>query len=414
MTRVQKTELERSNLRSQIAAELDKEESERDHQLLESLNTRAQNLEVEYRSALLAEAETNAVLPDDTERERGPDDQLLELRERLDFANYVKPALAGLPVIGGAELEYNQEIGLEDNQFPLELLGRGVMEERTKRDGDGSTNQNTWVDRAFGDSAASYMGVTMRSVNPGVQSVPLTTAGGTAVQRGRSEAVAESTYTFGLTELKPTRASINYKYTREDALRVPGYADAILRDMRMALPDAIDKMVFKGDSGANENSADIAGFQTLAIGEETMTQAEKVVALDWLKTLVEFVDGLYANDLGDLRIVKSVGTARLWDSHYANSAADNQTLGALLRANGVMSRTREGIDTNTTANKFGAYVGLSRNQMGTAVAAVWNAGELVRDRYTRAKNAEIVLTLHYFHDFKLVRPANYKRIKYVA
>lgn len=411
MTALQRAQLRQSEIRSKIAAELDKEDGERDHGELESLTQQAKNVEVELRAALVAEGENG--LPEDEEVPRGEDDKLLELRERIDFGRYLEAAVDGRGVRDGAELEYNQEVGLKDDYFPLELLAEDV-ELRTKRDGDAMTTQASWIDRVFASTAAARLGISMRSVNPGVASYPLTTAGGGPAQRGRGEAVAESTFTFTVDEMKPTRSSVHMKYTVEDAARVPGLADAIMRDMRMSMTEGIDRKIFLGDSGANENTADITGLQTAGITEFTLKQADKVKGDKVLEAYAGLIDGLYATSIGDLRIVNSVGTTRLWLSTIQNAAAENQTLSAFLMANGVSYGTREGIDTATANGDFGGYVGLRRGQSGTAIAAVWRGAQLIRDIYSGAKKGEVELVLHYLWNFKVIRTANYRRMKYVT
>ena len=70
-------------------------------------------------------------------------------------------------------------------------------------------------------SAARRVGVTFRSVSPGVAAYPVTTAGGSGVQRGRDEAVGESTYTIAVTEMKPSRNAVHGIYSIEDDMRIP-------------------------------------------------------------------------------------------------------------------------------------------------------------------------------------------------
>ena len=51
-----------------------------------------------------------------------------------------------------------------------------------------------------------------------------------------------------------------YLFSIEDNARLPGLADAIQRDMSAAMSETVDRVCFNGDSGANENSADITGL----------------------------------------------------------------------------------------------------------------------------------------------------------
>ena len=74
-------------------------------------------------------------------------------------------------------------------------------------------NQGSWLDRVFHDSAAMRVGISFRTVAPGVAAYPITTAGGAGVQRARTQAVAESTYTISVTELKPTRHAVHGIYS---------------------------------------------------------------------------------------------------------------------------------------------------------------------------------------------------------
>ena len=78
--------------------------------------------------------ETRTETPADT-----ADSKLLELRDSLQFGKYVAAALAGRPVLTGAEAEYNAEKGIMEGHFPMELLARSVegpLETRAIRDVD--------------------------------------------------------------------------------------------------------------------------------------------------------------------------------------------------------------------------------------------------------------------------------------
>ena len=122
------------------------------------------------------------------------------------------------------------------------------------------------------------LGINFESVPPGVTAHPVLTAGGSGEQRGRTQAAGEATYSFVVSELKPTRNAVHGIYSVEDHARVPGLSDAILRDMREGIVEKVDRTIFRGDATANEDTADIAGLETLTIGEETIKQSDKVKA----------------------------------------------------------------------------------------------------------------------------------------
>ena len=243
----------------------------------------------------------------------------------------------------------------------------------------------------------------------------MTTAGASAAQRGRTEAAADAAWTVGVTELKPSRNAVRLVFSIEDAARIPGLESALTRDLRAALVEGVDRAIFLGDDGANENGADITGLRTAAgLTEQTIKQADKVKGPETLTAFTGLVDGKHAMGLGDLRAVASVGAWRLWESTIINSAADNMTLAAFLRTAGLSWSARGEIETATTSGKFGAFVGLGRGIEGAGVAAVWEAGELIRDPYSGAAKGEVALTLSYLWNFGLPRASNFARLKFVA
>ena len=254
----------------------------------------------------------------------------------------------------------------------------------------------------------------MESVEAGVASYPVTTAGASAAQRGRSEDAADAAWAVGVTEIKPTRNAVRLVFSVEDAARIPGLEAALTRDLRMALTEGIDRAIFIGDAGASESSADITGLTTANITEATITQTNKVKGPETLTAFTGMVDGIHAASLGDLRVVAAIGAWRLWETTVINSGADNMTLAAFMREAGLSWSSRGSIEDNTANGDFGAFVGRSRGISGAAVAPVWEAGELIRDPYSAAAGGEVALTLSYLWGFALPRAANFQRVKFVT
>ena len=82
--------------------------------------------------------------------------------------------------------------------------------------------------------------------------------------------------------------------------------------------------------------------------------------------------------------------------------------------NGLNWVARGGIEANSAAGDFGAFVGLAKGIEGAAVAAVWDAGQLITDPYSNSKTGEVELTLNYLWNFKVIRTDSFKRLKFVA
>ena len=377
---------------------------------------RAATVAVEQEEAEQREAAKKGDKPEvDAEtRER------LELRGKVRLGRYVGFAM-DTRTPDGAEAEYNEALGIGGNRFPLELLAppEKRLEARATTTADTTTMPRRWVDRLFSETAAMRLGITMESVPVGSASFPVTTAGSSAAQRGRTEAAADGAWTIGVTELKPTRNAVRAVFSIEDAARIPGLESALTRDLRMALTEGIDRAIFIGDSGANENAADITGLNTAAnVTETTITQANKVKGKETLEAFVNMLDGKHATMLADLNIVAAVGAGRLWESTVLEVSSETasvfKTLAAFLRDAGLSWTIRGDVQDATGADNFGAFVGLQKGIDGAGVTAIWEAGELIRDPYTAAAGGSVNLTLCYLWNFGLPRPSNFRRVKFVA
>ena len=327
---------------------------------LDTIETGTPDLERQLRAATVAvEAEESeqreaAKAGAAGDLQDGEDRERAELRAKAKLGGYVSAAIEQRGA-AGAEAEFNAAIGIAGNRFPLELLAppeqrAARTEDREVTGADTATMPRTWLDRLFAETAAMRLGITMESVPVGAASFPVTTAGASAAARGKSQVAADAPWVVAVTELKPKRNATRLLFNLEDAARIPGLESALTRDLRMALTEGVDRSIFLGDATANPNAGDIVGLQTAVITETTLTQANKIKGPETLKAFTDLVDGIHANGLGDLNIV----------------------------------------------------------------AAVWEAGELIRDPYSGAAKGEVALTLCYLWDFGIPRTDNFARIKFVT
>ena len=379
-----------------------------------------EKLTTEYRAADVRRAAAIITESADLDAARAAGDLNVEQREldaigsNLQFGNYVAAAVE-MRAADGPEAEYNAGVGMSARQFPLAMLAPARVQMRATTNVDGQANQHSWLDRLFADSAAARLGISMESVAPGQAVYMTTTAGATGAQRSRSQAAAAAAWQVGVKTMEPKRNAVHAVYNIEDAARLPGLGDALRRDMGMALTDAIDVAVFVGDNGASTAADDITGLSGYAgLTEVTLTQANKIMADDTLKSFSDVVDGKHAMGLDDLNIVASVGSYRLWLSTIHAATVDNQTIAQFMMASGLSWGSREGIDENTANGDFGAFVSRARGLAGAGVAAVWNAGQMIVDEITGADTGEVKLTLNYLWQFDLPRASNFARLKYVS
>ena len=387
----------------------------------DALRTEFATTETQYRAALVAEQEAidsgranaGADTADTEARELRALESRASVREYLDscMGSYRSGGARGIDLRAGPALEFNTHLSLRPDEIPLRLLA--PPEVRAETDTDTTARPRRWLDRLFADTAAEFLGIMMESVEAGAATFPVTTSPATVTgaQRGREEAAAAGAWTIGATEFKPTRMGIHFQFAGEDAMRVPGLEDALVRDMRMALRERMDYVVFNGDDGANEDTADIDGLFDLAgLTEKTLSQANKLKWPESLKEFSDLVDGLHAEDISDVRTILSVGMNRLWRQTSANTNR-NESIAQVLRSNGLMWKARQGIATTTAAADFAAAVGLARGIEGAGVCPVWQGAELIRDKWTGAASGQVQLTLNAYWNFGLVRASNFARVK---
>ena len=359
----------------------------------------------------------------DKTKDKGTDPETrerLELRSKVRVGRYVGFALNDLRA-DGAEAEYNAALKIGGNQLPLELLAppEERHEARATTDTATTTMPRRWIDRLFSDTAAMKLGISFESVPTGSASYPVTTAGASAAQRGRTEAAADGAWTLSVAELKPTRNAVRAVFSIEDAARIPNLESALTRDLRMALTEGIDRVVFIGDDGANENTADITGLNTAAdVTETTLTQTAKSKGKETLTAFVNMLDGKHATMLSDLNIVAAVGAGRLWESTVLEVASETasvfKTLAAFLRDAGLSWTIRGDIEDATGNDDFGAFVGRKKGIDGAGVAAIWESASLIRDPYTNAAGGSVNLTLCTLWALGFPRPSNFKRLKFIT
>ena len=362
----------------------------------EEIDRELDALNVERRAAVAVEddAEKRArdQFGDDPE-----DREKREIRSRVSLGNYLASAQENRSA-DGAEHEYAQACGCRPGRFPLHLIVPSV-ERRSTTDVSAQATQQTWIDRLFAESMAMAMGVTFKSVMPGVASVPVTTAGSSGGQIERGETKADAPWTVSVIELKPKRNTVKVNFSMEDDYRIPGLEPALRRDMQMEIAENVDRAVFLGATSQGSASvADITGLTTATgVVEKELTQTEKVQADEVLKIFVELIDGKHATMIDDLSVILTVGANTLWKGSVlevtSETASVFKTLGMFLKENGLHWRVRGDLETNTANGDWGAFIGRQRNIEGAACAAIWDEGQFIRSEFEGAGKGEVNLSL---------------------
>ena len=303
MTRLQKIQLRQSEVRSKIAAELDRPDEERTDGELERLTREAQSVEVELRAALTIEQEQ--AIPDTIETPEGR--ELAELFRRSSLAAFVDETLTGAP-LEGANVELRSHL-LGENMvgyLPLDLLlepderFRGGEGGRFETRADAVTNvataiqdnQNTIAARVFARSATAYLGAMMPSVPVGDASYPRLTSGTTADVRSDGVELDGAAAALTTDTISPVRLTASYTFGVETLSRIVGFEEALRQDLRAVMADKLDSLTINGQTADGSNSPVVAGVISSLTDPDNPTDA--ATWSDYVTAYDGAVDGKYA------------------------------------------------------------------------------------------------------------------------
>ena len=408
MTNAQKIQLRQSEVRTAIAAELDKEE--KDGEALERLTKEAQSLEVELRAALVIEEQSLPADRIDTPEGR----ELRELRNRSSVFDYVSEVMDGRP-LDGASLEYRQALmGDHPGHLPLEmLLDDEELETRADAVSNISTaiqdNQMPIAQRVFARSASAYLGVMMPSVSVGDVSYPRLTAGTSADVRSDGVELDGTAAALTTETISPVRLTASYTFGVESTARVRGWEEALRRDIRQTMSDKLDSLVLNGQAASGSNSPKVDGIINSLTDPTDPTAVAKWT--DYLKAYDDAVDGKYAVTDSEVRLLVNTAT---W-KHAQNLEVGTNGRSGILRDRLPMDRFRASANMPASASNIAtaiAYASGASNLARGYIAPVWNGLQLISDMYTGAKKGERILTAIQLVGFGMVDSSAHRRIEF--
>ena len=401
MRQSDKLALRRSELHQTIT-ELNGKETLTDEERskLETATNELQEVEVRWRAAKATEDAEDAAASTGTPENR----ELERLTREARIADVFDAALGG-GITEGETRELQQHYGLAPNFVPVEIFAMdepAPLETRavTPAPANVGQNQHAILRRVFGDTLAAWLGVDRPTVGVGEQVFPVLTTGPTTHTPEKDAAVAEPTAgAFAAEVLVPQRAQAGFIYNIEDRARFAGMEAALRGDLRTSIAHALDAYAFSGDKGFLGANSDLAAA-TAANAEETFAtyQAEAYDA----------VDGVYANQVGDIRMVWGADAYRHASKKYRTNQSDENALDVLRRITGGVRISTQ--IPPVAAKKQGAVVSLrpgSRN----CVMPIWRGVEIIADRLTRKSKGQVELTAVTLFAFKVLRSAAFKRLQ---
>ena len=370
---------------------------------LQSLETRSTDEDTELTAATAEYADVNAQRIAEVDREDArvaaartahPDPELREAR-----------SLCARPIVGeivtavmehrapeGAALEAQQAWGCATHQLPVESL-RIQLEQRavTPSIGNVATEEADVLTPTFATGAGAFLAVDRPTVPMGDAVYPvLTTRPTVGGPHADDSDVAETTGGYTADLLAPERIQASFIYKRVDAMRFPAMDPSLRLALNIGLEEKLDYEVIAGDEGLL-HSTNLANHNTAAV----TTFANYISRFGYSR-----VDGRYAAELGDLRIVAGAATYGHMGSVYRSNNADYSVVDSLTaKTAGV--RVSAHVPA-VASNKQNAVVRLGMRRDMTQ--PVWQAVTIVVDEYgALAGKGEIEVTAVLGMNTKILR-----------
>ena len=381
MTPVQKIEIRRSETREKLN-DLVKAESAEDISRRDTLEADLKAIEPELRAAI--EAEGAASTSPESREWTG-------LNSRFDlgdmFTNVMEHRMSTGPIA-----EVQAERGLAANAIPTDML---MVEHRavTPAPSDVGQSQSMITGFVFPQSVAAFLGISSDMVPVGDATFPVLTSDPAAGTPAENAAQAETTGAFTADVLSPSRIQASFFWSREDAARMVGMGDALREALQGGMADKLDSEIMQGTNGL------LTGTILPNHTRGTASDYGSYVA----DLMYGRVDGQYAYDLADIRVVMGAGT-------FGNAATKLPTNGeenalARIRNDSGGVRVSAHVPAVSGSDKQWALVRLGNRR--DYVAPVWGQVTLIPDEITLAGKGQIQLTAVLLHAVKLLRSGGF-------
>ena len=384
MTPTQKVALKISETRERLNVLLNKEErSAEETTELDTLTGTMKGLEIEARAAIAAE-DNFIELP---AGDGGGEEK--ELRELLENANMgmIMENVIEQRASSGAEREVQDHFKLAGNQIPLAMLETRAV---TPAPGNVGANQAMPVMGVFPDSAAAFMGIDMPTVGTGKQIFPVLATNATVRTPGENADADETTGSFTAVIMTPARLQAAFFWSREDAASFAGLAESLRMNLSDALSDGLDAQIVNGSKGLF-NGSNLGNNNVSAVTSYALYRSQFAYGR---------VDGRYASNVGDLKIL--MGSATYGHAAGVFRSANAGDRAALEDLQSVTGGVRVSAHVPAVASKKqNAVIRLGNRR--DAVAAIWTGITLIPDEVTLAKKGQVQVTAVMLYAFQILR-----------
>ena len=355
--------------------------------------------EVKFRASIKAlKAEQESGTPVDSEA--------IELRQLTDRAsvNGLGAIAAGVlsnHACEGEARELQQAFHLKANQVPLALMRSPMVEDRTSGITPGPSNagadQRPIIPAVFPQSVAAFLGINGQSVAVGEQAFAVVSTSASPGAPGEGSEQAHSTAGFESAALVPARLQASLFFSVEDAARIQGLSDAFRMNLSDALSDELDDQILTGTNGLFSGS-NLPDHNATAVG--TFVTLKKRVVYD-------AIDGQYAANAGDLRVVMGSASYAFCGSVYRGNNSD---VDALESITSKVAGVRVSSHVPAVASSKQELV-VARGTAQHVAVALWEGVDLIEDPYSLSKSGEVILTARMLFAIKILRPSGFRKVE---
>lgn len=282
----------------------------------------------------------------------------------------------------------SNEISVRQLWTPGEVQYRAV----TPAPGNVQGNQQATIGYVFPNSVADFLAIPRPVVGVGETVYPVLTSKLSVEALAENAAGSETTGAFSAEKLSPSRLQASFFYSREDRASFVGMEESLRINLRDGLNDGLDNQLLVGTNGllTGTNLADHDATAAFAYA-------------DYLSNLAYGrVDGIYAGDLSDIRVV--LGSESF--AHMGATLAASTEVSAVDKIAAITGGYRVSAHVPAASgNKQEAVIRLGSRM--DAVAPIWENVALIEDQITKAANGQIVITAVMLYNLKILRTGGF-------
>ena len=398
MTKSQRLLIEQSEKRQKVNALLGKDSlTDEERGELDTLTTRLQQIETEYRAAVTVEAaegqETRGE-PDGLDAEHR---ERLDLRRRCNLTTFFRSRLGGM-ALRGPEAEYLAADGIGEGSIPLSVMDPDPRD-RVERRADAPTpapatvglNIAPIVPAVFETSIAPYLMVEMPRVRTGTYSVPRITTNLTAgwkAKGGEADSTAAA-LTVDSSTVKRLSGRMSLRLEDIASVGMEDFEAALRMNLQQVVGNAFDDAVLNGTGASDQPTGLLA---RLTDPSPDPTQVADFAAFVAVAAGAITASELWASGLPDVRSLCGPETMALSETVFRGTDS-YISAGAYLRQQTGGWRSNAHVPAKASHIQQAIQILLGRPGLSLARMPQWGRVE-IDDIYTGSGSAEHYRTVH--------------------